>query len=174
MVEKAKYNVLEKIGDIEIRQYPEMILAVVEGNDDDNAFGLLFRYISGENNIKDKIKMTTPVITSKKIKMTAPVISNSSYMGFVLPSTYDKDTIPIPINQLVKINIQPKRQLAVLRFSGHTPDSKVEKIKKQLVDNLKKLNIKSKGVPFLMRYNSPFAPGFMRRNEVAIEVFGKK
>ena len=173
MVEKAKYIVLEKTGDIEIRQYPEMILAVVDGYDD-SAFGLLFNYISGENTTKDKISMTTPVITSKKIKMTAPVISRDNYMAFVLPSSYNKDTVPTPTNPLVKINVQSKRTIAAIKFSGYSSDAKVEKMTKLLLNGLKKYEIKVKGVPFLMRYNSPFAPGFLRTNEVAVEIEYKK
>lgn len=174
MVEKVKYKVIENIGDIEIRQYPEMILAVVDSNDDDSAFGLLFNYISGENTVRDKIKMTAPVISSKKIEMTAPVISRDNYMAFVLPSSYNKDIVPIPTDPMVKIQIQPKKSFAVLRFSGYTSMSKVEKMTKQLLSTLKKNKIEIKGIPFLMRYNSPFAPGFFRRNEVAVEVFDKK
>lgn len=174
MVERVKYSIVETIGDIEIRQYPKMILAIVDGNDNDNAFGLLFNYISGENTLRDKIKMTAPVISSKKIEMTAPVISRDSYMAFVLPSSYDKDAVPIPTDPMVKIQIQPKKSFAVLRFSGYTSDAKVERMTQQMLNTLKKLNIKVKGIPFLMRYNSPFAPGFLRRNEVAVEVFSKK
>ncbi len=74
MVEKTQYSVIEKIEDIEIREYPEMILAVVKDIDEDNAFSLLFNYISGDNKVQDKIKMTAPVISSKKISMTTPVI----------------------------------------------------------------------------------------------------
>jgi hypothetical protein len=159
MVEKAKYSILEKIGAIEIRQYPEMVLAVVDRNDDDSAFGLLFNYLSGENTVGDKIKMT------------APVISKDIYMAFILPSTYNKNTAPTPINPRVKIKIQPKKSFAVLRFNGYTSDSKVEKMTQQLLNGLKKNKLEVKGFPFLMRYNSPFTPGFLRRNEIAVEVF---
>jgi len=173
MVEKAKYNILKKIGAIEIRQYPEMVLAVVDGNDDDSAFGLLFNYISGENTVGNKIKMTAPVMSSKKIKMTAPVISKDNYMAFILPSSYNKNTAPTPINPRVKIQIQPKKSFAVLRFNGYTSDSKVEKMTQLLLNGLKKNKLEVKGFPFLMRYNSPFTPSFLRRNEVAVEVFYK-
>jgi len=118
--------------------------------------------------------MTAPVITSKKIKMTAPVISRDNYMAFVLPSSYNKDTVPTPTNPLVKINVQSKRTIAAIKFSGYSSDAKVEKMTKLLLNGLKKYEIKVKGVPFLMRYNSPFAPGFLRTNEVAVEIEYKK
>lgn len=118
MVEKVNYVVLKKINSIEIRKYPEMILAMVEEYNDKSAFGLLFNYISGYNKKQEKIKMTAPVINSEKIDMTTPVISQDNYMAFVIPSTYNKNNIPMPLDEKVKIKIKPERILAVLRFSG--------------------------------------------------------
>ena len=69
MVEKVKYTIIKKLNKIEIRKYPEIILAIIENNDDNNAFGFLFRYISGYNKIREKIEMTAPVINSKKIEI---------------------------------------------------------------------------------------------------------
>jgi effector-binding domain-containing protein len=170
MVEKAAYDVIKKIDNVEIRNYPELILASVKGVKDDEAFGLLFNYISGYNKSQKKISMTAPVITSEKIPMTAPVLSKKDYMAFIMPSSFDESTIPNPKDENVKIEIQPKKKVAVLRFSGYTSDKKTYKRISELLSILKKHQLKTKGEPFLMRYNSPFAPGFIRRNEVAIEI----
>jgi hypothetical protein len=117
--------------------------------------------------------MTAPVITSKKIKMTAPVITQQNYMAFIMPSIYTKDTIPTPLNPKIKIKIEPEKILAVIRFSGYATKNKINRYKEKLINGLKLHNIKFISEPFLMRYNSPFAPGFIRRNEVAIEIFYK-
>jgi hypothetical protein len=170
MVEKISYELLRKIDDVEIRKYPKIILAVVEGYEGDSGFYLLFNYISGSNKTKKQIQMTAPVISSEKIPMTAPVISKKDYMAFVLPSLYDEKTVPIPTNSQVNIKHQPEKTLAVLRFSGKTSRKQVEKQIKKLLEILKNNNIKTIDDPVLMRYNSPFAPGFMRRNEVAVEI----
>jgi DNA gyrase inhibitor GyrI len=170
MVEKVSYEVIKKIDDVEIRKYPKIILAVVEGYEGDSGFNLLFNYISGNNKTKKQIQMTAPVITSEKIPMTAPVISKEDYMAFVLPPTYNKETVPVPTNLEVKIENQPEKTLAVLRFSGKTSRKKVEKQIEKLFALLKNNNIKIINEPILMRYNSPFAPGFLRRNEVAVEI----
>jgi len=170
MVENAPYEIVRRIESLEIRIYPSLILAKVEDFEDNNAFGLLFNYISGNNTSQKKISMTAPVITSEKIPMTAPVISEESYMAFIMPSSYDLSKIPKPKNKKIKIEIQPEKKLAVLRFSGRTNYKKTNKKFKQLLDLVKNNNFKTKGNPFLMRYNSPFAPGFIRRNEVAIEI----
>ena len=174
MVEKVKYEIIKKINGIEIRKYPEIILAVVEGNNDNSEFGLLFDYISGNNQSQKKIEMTAPVITPEnrpeKIKMTAPVITQSNYMAFVMPSAYNRQTIPMPVNPGVKIKVQAERTLAVLKFGGYTTKNKINANKEKLLKELKVQEIKTLGEPILMRYNSPFAPGFIRRNEIAVEV----
>jgi len=170
MVKKIKYEVIRKIDNFEIRKYPEFLLASVENYDDNKAFGFLFDYISGKNKIQEKIEMTAPVISSKKIEMTSPVLSNKNYFAFVMPSNYTKDNIPLPLNPKVKIKVQPQKQLAVTKFGGYASDKKVKKFGLQLLMKLKLNNIKTKGEPILMRYNSPFAPPFFRRNEIGVEI----
>jgi hypothetical protein len=65
-IEKAKYEVIEKEGKFEVRQYQPQIVAetIVESDFDEAgniAFRRLFNYISGENRKKESIKMTAPV-----------------------------------------------------------------------------------------------------------------
>jgi hypothetical protein len=102
--------------------------------------------------------------------MTAPVITKDKYMAFVLPSFYTKETVPIPKNTEVEIKIQQEKTFAVLRFKGKTTFDRVQKHIQQLLHLLKTNNISIKNDPILMRYNSPFTPGFLRRNEVAVEI----
>jgi len=170
MTDQISYDVIKKIENVEIRQYPNVIFAVVENNNDDSGFGLLFQYISGENKTRRKIAMTAPVITSEKIKMTAPVVTRKNYMAFAVPSPYTKETVPIPTNPAVSIEIHPKKQMAVLRFSGRTTGKMIARHIQELVLALQTNGIQIKGEPVLMRYNSPFTPGFLRRNEVAVEI----
>jgi hypothetical protein len=170
MTQEVPFNVIKKIEDVEIRHYPEVIFAVVEDNINDSGFGLLFQYISGENKTRKKIAMTAPVVTSEKIKMTAPVITRKNYMAFAVPSSYTKETVPVPTNPAVKIEIHPEKTMAVLRFSGRSSETKVQKYIQELITTLKNHTMQIKGEPMLMRYNSPFTPGFLRRNEVAAEI----
>jgi hypothetical protein len=173
MAQEIPYNVIKKIEDVEIRQYPEVIFAVVEDNNNDSGFGLLFQYISGENKTRRKIAMTAPVITSEKITMTAPVITGKNYMAFALPSLYTKETVPIPTNPAVKIEIRQEKTMASLQFGGRTNETRVQKNIQKLLTTLKNHSMQIKGEPVLMRYNSPFTPGFLRRNEVAVEIIEK-
>ena len=174
MVETVKYEVLRRIDRVEIRHYPRIILAKV-GNHEIDSFGLLFRFISGENKAKEKVKMTAPVVSqaaSQEIKMTSPVLSefsNEGYMAFVMPSEFSLETTPEPLDARIKIEELPDRVVAVLRFSGSWSEKHFEAKTKELLDELAKAKIKTKGKVFIMLYNPPFIPGFLRRNEVAIE-----
>jgi hypothetical protein len=70
----------------------------------------------------------------------------------------------------VKIVESPPRYLAVLRFSGRWGGNAFEARTKEVINELEKAGITTKGEAFAMRYNPPFMPWFLRRNEVAIEV----
>lgn len=170
MVEQAPYEVIKRIGKVEIRQYPELVLATVSGTQDDPSFGILFNYITGANSSQGKISMTAPVVSSEKIKMTAPVVSGDRFFTFVMPSSFTMDTIPKPDDHRIDIHLQPARRFGVLRFSGRTNPKLVKQKGTELIGVLAESGLKTRGDIFLMRYNSPFAPGFMRRNEVGIEI----
>jgi hypothetical protein len=175
MVETLKYEVLSKLNQVEIRRYPGIVLAKVSNYETDS-FGLLFRFISGENKAKQKVKMTAPVVSqdaSEEIKMTSPVLSdfsNKGYMAFVMPSEFSLETTPEPLDNRVKIEELPARVVAALRFSGSWSEKNFEAKTKELVDELAEAKIRTRGSVFTMLYNPPFIPGFLRRNEVAIEI----
>ena len=56
MVETVKYAVLRKLNRVEIRGYPTIVLAKVDSYETDS-FGLLFRFISGDNKAKEKANL---------------------------------------------------------------------------------------------------------------------
>jgi hypothetical protein len=175
MVQSVKYEVLRKLDKVEVRRYPKITVAKVSNRESDS-FGLLFRFISGNNIQKEKLKMTTPVVSqdnSQEIKMTSPVLSefsNEGYMAFVMPSEFDLETTPMPLDNRVKIEQVPSRTVAVLRFSGSWSEVHFEEKTKELLEELANVKVKIKGSVFTMLYNPPFTPSFLRRNEVAIEV----
>jgi hypothetical protein len=168
LVETPSYEATRKLGDVEIRRYPQLFLATAKGDAD--LFGLLFRYISGANKGSSKISMTAPVITPEEISMTSPVVTDADSMSFIVPSKYTRETIPEPTDPHITINEQPARLLAVLRFSGLARSDTVEKKKKVLLETLRRNNMETRGDVIVMRYNPPFTPWFLRRNEVAVEV----
>jgi len=168
MVKQAKYSVIKKLNNIEIRLYNPLILAKVDGFGD-SGFNFLFNYISGNNIGQTDLEMTSPVI-SQSIKMTAPVLSEQDSIAFVIPEKFTINEVPKPRDARIKIQQIPQRYVAVLKFSGRWVSENFNKKSKQLLEELDRLDIKTKGKLFSMRYNGPLTPWFLRRNEVAIEV----
>lgn len=168
MVETAKYGVILKEGEFEIRRYQPMLVATVR--DAPSKFSVLFKYISGANRTRSKIAMTSPVVTSTEIAMTSPVMSDSGSMSFMVPSKYDAETVPEPVDERVTIGEVPERVVATVRFRGFAWRESVERQKERLLNKLELEGIKAKDAPFLMQYNPPYVPGFLRRNEVGVEI----
>ena len=181
-IEKAKYQVIEKEGKFEIRQYQPQIVAetVVEADFDEAgnmAFRRLFNYISGENRKKESIAMTAPVnqkSSSEKIAMTAPVNQQQSegnyIVSFLMPSKYTMETLPEPLDSSVRLRQIPARKVSVIRYSGSWSRKKYEAKKALLEEFIKKKGLKITGQDIFARYDPPFQIPFLRRNEVLFEV----
>ena len=168
MVEQARYEVIKKIGKLEIRRYPNLVIARGDGYGD-GGFDILFRFITGNNQQKSKVAMTAPVV-SEQIAMTAPVLSETGSLAFVMPERFTLETTPKPLDDRVKIVELPKRVVAALRFSGRWSDSIFKKKSKEMLEELANAGVETVGQVFSMRYNGPFTPWFLRRNEVAVVV----
>ena len=170
MTETIAYDITGQIGEIEFRNYSRMTLATVKDTGDDSGFNLLFAYITGTNRARTIIPMTAPVITSEQIQMTTPVISDELSMSFVMPIGKEMGEMPDPLDSRVQITTIPPREVAVIRFRGYAGQKDMKDVKSRLLDGLKKAGITTSGQPFLMRYNAPWTPGFLRRNEAGIGI----
>jgi len=182
--EEAKYTVIIKEGSYELRQYEPHIVAetTVDGDFDksgNEGFRRLFKYISGENQKKQSIAMTTPVSQeagSEKIAMTAPVSQEQTggqwRIAFVMPSEYTMDTLPQPVDPKVALRQVPARRMASITYSGTWSKERYEEHKALLEAFMQKQKLHPLGEPVLARYNSPFTLWFLRRNEVLVPVQG--
>jgi hypothetical protein len=183
-VEKAKYTVLEREEDFEIRQYDPQIVAetFVEGNLEEvgnEGFRRLYAYISGENTKKQSISMTAPVgqeTRSEKIVMTAPVKQekkdNQWRITFLMPAEYALEMLPEPDDERIKLAQEPGRLMAAVKYSGTWSEEGYEENKALLEEYLQKRGLTKAGEPVWARYDPPFMPLFLRRNEVLIPVEG--
>jgi len=183
-VEKAKYTVLEREEDFEIRQYDPQIVAetFVEGNLEEvgnEGFRRLYAYISGENTKKQSISMTAPVgqeTRSEKIAMTAPVKQekkdNQWRITFLMPAEYALEMLPEPDDERIKLAQEPGRLMAAVKYSGTWSEEGYEENKALLEEYLQKRGLTKAGEPVWARYDPPFMPLFLRRNEVLIPVEG--
>jgi len=181
-IEEAEYTVLEKDGAFELRQYEPHIVAetFVKGDFSDVgdvAFRRLFDYISGNNRKKEEIPMTAPVTQeseSQKIPMTAPVgqeqVDGRWRLTFMMPAEYTLETLPEPLDPEVTLRQEPGRLMAAIRYSGTWSQTRYMKREIRLREWAQAQGLTEIGEPIFARYNSPFMPWFLRRNEVLIPV----
>ena len=183
-IEEPKFALATKDGAFELRDYSAMIVAEVAVTCDQQAasrkgFRLLAAYIFGGNHARAKIAMTAPVTKTansqkiaQKIAMTAPVTQIAAegnwLVRFAMPSQYGLADLPLPNDPAVTLKALPPMRLAVLRFSGLAGEAKVAAITESLVAIVKARGLVPVGPSSLARYNPPWTPWFLRRNEVMI------
>ncbi len=181
-IEEAKFESIKKDGPFELRQYKSYILAetIISGEMEaasSLAFRVLFNYISGSNHSKSKVAMTAPVSqesAGEKISMTTPVsqerMDDAWAISFMMPANYTESTIPEPDDSRVRIRVVPEREMAIIRYSGRWTSSRYLEHKAKLEEWISSQGLTITGEAVWARFNAPYTPWFMRRNEVQIPV----
>lgn len=184
MTEHQPYEVVDSYPAFELRRYPAHLVAEVSvpgsfeeaGN---RAFRSLFGYISGQNASARSVAMTAPVVqenvTSEKIAMTAPVVQveNSSgdyVVAFVLPGSLTAETAPVPTDPTVRVREVPERLAAAMRYSGRWTEGAYRRRLAQLESEVVAAGFRPTGAATFARFDPPFKPWFLRRNEVIRDV----
>jgi len=173
--EEPNYDVVHEAEGYEVREYGDRVAAqVLQGANQNNAFGQLFKYISGANQSSEKVSMTVPVAQSEKIQMTVPVAqsveSEGGYMQFFLPSSYTIETAPQPTNPDVQIVLVGGGNFAVRTFSGRASAANFERATSKLLERLLEDGVAPISDVIRATYNGPLTPPFLRRNEVIVEI----
>lgn len=181
--EEPEYEVVSETDAYEIRRYESYIVAEVDvegsfGSAGNKAFRILAGYIFGDNQPREKMKMTIPVTSTEKgekMNMTVPVESKASGQStytyaFVMERKYTLDTLPKPDDSRIRLLLRPERFMAVNRYSGSNGERRYVKEETELLDALEQDGIDVIGTPIFARYNGPFTLPFLRRNEVLVEI----
>ncbi|WPZ35164.1 heme-binding protein [Thalassobaculum sp. OXR-137] len=170
-VEQPAYTVVEADGDIELRDYPAMVVAeAATAGDRQEGVRQGFRALAGYIFAKDR--------DGERIAMTAPVIQQPAQgkgagdggwrIRFVMPSQYALDELPRPAGEDVALDRWPPMRLAAIRFSGRAKDADFAEHEARLRDWLAGQGLEAEGAPLFAYYDDPWTPGFLRRNEVLL------
>ena len=190
-VEQPAYLVVEQQPPFELRDYPALVVAEVqrEGSRQQGlsaGFGPLARYIFAKeragNDDGERIAMTAPVVQQAvapdaRIAMTAPVTQTRTNdktwaIRFIMPSQYRLADLPAPAGKDLQLTEIPARRVAAVRFSGRTTDTLIAEQEQALRRWMEARGLKPAAAPVYAYYNDPFTPGFLRRNEVMIDIAG--
>lgn len=179
-IDEPSYTVVRSAEVFEVRRYEpyliaETIVSTTAGEAGNQGFRILAGYIFGGNKGARKIEMTAPVAQSPvKIAMTAPVAQSASAGGyaiqFAMPREWTLQSLPEPNDARVMLREVPARTVAVIRYSGTSSQDLYDENLKKLKDALEQDGIKWRGEPMWARYNPPWTPWFLRRNEIWLEV----
>jgi SOUL heme-binding protein len=181
-IEEPDYQVTRKFDNVELRQYApyvvaEVVLATSAEDAGNQAFPILAGYIFGKNKGEKKFAMTAPVTQTAapvRIEMTAPVtqaaVAGGMRVQFVLPKGVTLATAPEPIDPRVQLRLVPAAAWAVIRYSGTWSQSNYAEHLGELKASLEVAGVATQGEPVFARYNAPFTPWFMRRNEIWLEL----
>jgi hypothetical protein len=181
-IEEPDYQVLRSLGQVELRQYAPYVVAEVVVDADaadagNQAFPILAGYIFGKNKGQKTFAMTAPVTQTAepvRMAMTAPVtqaaVPGGMRVQFVLPKGVTSASAPEPLDVRVQLREVPAATWAAIRYSGTWSQANYQEHLALLQAALKAAGVDTVGEPVLARYNAPFTPWFLRRNEIWLAV----
>ena len=181
-VEETKFVTLMRDGRFEVRAYEPQIAAevLVDGTFEaagNRAFRSLFRYIDGDNRAAEKIAMTAPVAqrpARENIAMTAPVTQEKKGLqwavSFTMPASFTMETLPTPTDPSITLRAHPAHHVAAIRYSGSWSEGNYQRNLDALRAWMGEHALESVGEPIWARYNAPFVPWFLRRNEILVPI----
>lgn len=166
VTEQQQYRVVEKHGDAELREYAPCVVAdVLIGakmqEATSAAFRPLFNYISGANETSTSLAMTSPVLQEESDPQSWSV-------SFVLPGDRPLQDYPVPADPKVTLRAVPEHSAAALGWSGRWTAGNIEQRTQELRMLIRDAGWEVTGEPRWARFDPPWTPPFMRRNEVVI------
>lgn len=165
MTKQPKYDVLKSEGQFELREY--QAFSIIEAKDSSlesyRGFRLAFNFIQGENQNNQKISITAPVLN----QVGKDGIQTTS---FVMPPEMAHDDVPLPKNNNLKKIFIPQRICAVYRFKSNSKMENIRSDEEKLKQWIHQVGYEIVGDLQLARYNPPFIPGFLKKNELWFEV----
>ena len=161
--ESAPYTVIEKQDNFEIREYPTMRVVQTNRNDNNGSFMKLFRFITGKNERKQQIAMTTPVFMTHE---------DQEKMVFVMPASMKIEDVPRPLDGAVEVKEMEGGHFAVYTYSGRmsraNEQTALEELRKWISGKPESGSVT--GEPVYAYFDGPITPWFWKRNEVMLRL----
>ena len=176
------YEVVRTYDEFEVRRYaPHVVAEVVVTapfeEAGDVAFRTLVGYIGGQNRSATKVAMTAPVIQreSQPTLMTERVEHREERDGayavaFVLPPSLTFAQAPVPTSPDVQLHELPASLAAARRYRGRWTEAAFERNRATLLAAIHAAGLTPVGPPRWARFDPPFMPWPLRRNEVVQDV----
>lgn len=163
---EPNYRLIKKEGNIEIREYPILLIAEVRVEGEryvalNMGFRILADYIFGNNKADKKIAMTAPVSQVRE--------DNVWVIRFVMPADFTLQTLPDPNNKKISLVEIKNKKFIVIRFRGANTESNLTTHQSKLLSYMSKHQLKSLNHPIFAFYNPPWILPLFRRNEIMIE-----
>ena len=181
--EEPKFTVVQHTEAFDVRRYAPVVVAetTVEGDWGDassQGFRRLAGYIFGGNKSRTKFAMTAPVGIQDRVQlpkttpdMLRPSGAHAWTVSFTMPAQAALATMPIPDDPRVTLRQVPGRLVAAKRVGGWWSASNFAEESAVLLRELAAAGLKPAATePVLARYDPPWIPFFLRRNEVLVEL----
>jgi hypothetical protein len=167
MTQEQPYTLISKRQGFEIRYYPSYVLIQVETKGEFSraatmAFSPLVNYISGRNQTGEKFAMTAPVLHAPDTAATTHIVS------FVLPKDVSIKDIPLPKDAKVSTVQVDAHYAAAIKFRGLASYEHFNSFGEKLLSAVKAEGLATDGSPYYARFDPPWKPGILRRNEAIV------
>lgn len=175
-IEEPAYTLVHQYPEFELRRYAPVLIAEtkVSGKFDavgNQAFRTLAGFIFGRNRTGESIAMTAPVnqrpATSES---TASPDTGDYWLSFTMPRRFTSASLPAPTDPQIQVREEPARLMAARRYSGRWTLANYREQEAALLVAVRTAGLQANAPPVYARYDAPFVPWFLRRNEVLVQV----
>jgi hypothetical protein len=120
--------------------------------------------------------MTAPVVQEEVVpeEVQEEEGERSFTVAFVLPAGLSVQTAPEPADPRVSLRAVLPTLAAAIGYSGRWTRSGYEQHRDRLLEVVGRAGLEPVGPPRWLRYDPPFKPWFLRRNEVVVDLAGSQ
>ncbi|WP_166788020.1 SOUL family heme-binding protein [Cryobacterium adonitolivorans] len=168
MTEQQPYTVVRAFPGFDVRRYPDRVLVQVQVDGDftraaSRGFRPIQDYLDGNNRSAATIPMAPPVLQEQTGE-------SGHLISVALPGESDLDRVPVPLDETLRILVVPAHEAAVLRFGGGWSTKRFTDRGRALLGSLTAADLLPDGPVYFARFDPPFRPGLLGRNEALVRV----